>query len=99
LFARAYRKALITVGGNATLLRFLAFLWKIIPFRARRGVTFLFIKTVLWEKQMLKTDDQTEITAIKDLGGSQTLLISQFSAHGEAVEPPVSGRSVSSEAT
>ena len=39
-----------------------------IPFRARRGVTFLFIKTVLWEKKMLKIDDQTAITLIKDLG-------------------------------
>ena len=68
MFARAYRKALITVGGNATLLRFLAFLWKAIPFRARRGVTYLFIKIVLWEKKLLKTDEQTAITAIKHLG-------------------------------
>ena len=59
---------LITVGGNAALLRFLAFLWKAIPFRTRRGVTFLFIKTVLWEKKLLKTDEQTALTAIKDLG-------------------------------
>ena len=68
MFARAYRKALITVGGNTAVLRSLAFLWKMIPFRARRGVTFLFIKTVLWEKKMLKIDDQTAITLIKDLG-------------------------------
>jgi|TARA_B100000809_G_scaffold91026_1_gene89599 DMSO/TMAO reductase YedYZ molybdopterin-dependent catalytic subunit len=39
-----------------------------IPFRARRGVTFLFIKTVLLEKKMLKIDEQTAITVIKDLG-------------------------------
>ena len=56
MIARAYRKALITVGGNTALLRFLAFLWKMIPFRPRRGVTFLFIKTVLWEKRLLKID-------------------------------------------
>ena len=54
MIARAYRKALITVGGNTTLLRFLAFLWKMIAFRARRGVTFLFIKTVLWESGSLR---------------------------------------------
>ncbi len=68
MIARAYRKALITVGGNTTLLRFLAFLWKMIAFRARRGVTFLFIKTALWEKRLIKIDEQTEITAIKELG-------------------------------
>ena len=68
MIARAYRKALITVVGNTTLLRFLAFLWKMIAFRARRGVTFLFIKTVLWEKRLIKIDEQTEITAIKELG-------------------------------
>ncbi|MCH7736111.1 MAG: molybdopterin-dependent oxidoreductase [Chloroflexi bacterium] len=68
MFARAYRKALIAVGGNTTLLRAMAFLWKSIPFRPRRGVTFLFIKAVLWEKRLLKIDEQTEITAIKDLG-------------------------------
>lgn len=67
MFARAYRKALITVGGNTTLMRFLAFLWKAIPYRPRRGVTYLFIRAVLFEKRLLKIDDQTEITAIKDL--------------------------------
>ena len=68
MIARAYRKALITVGGNTTLLRAMAFLWKAIPYRPRRGVTFLFIKTVLLEKRLLKIDEQTEITPIKDLG-------------------------------
>ena len=68
MFARAYRKALITVGGNTTLLRAMAFLWKAIPYRPRRGVTFLFIKAVLFEKRLLKIDEQTEITPIKDLG-------------------------------
>ena len=68
MIARAYRKALITVGGNATLLRAMAFLWKAIPYRPRRGVTFLFIKAVLFEKRLLKIDEQTEITPIKDLG-------------------------------
>ena len=68
MFARAYRKALIAVSGNATLLRAMAFLWKAIPYRPRRGVTFLFIKAVLLEKRLLKIDQQTEITPIKDLG-------------------------------
>ena len=68
MIARVYRKALITVGGNATLLRGMAFLWKAIPYKARRGVTFLFIKTVLFEKRLLKIEEQTDITPIKDLG-------------------------------
>lgn len=68
MYARAYRKALITVGGNTTLLRAMAFFWKAIPYRARRGVTFLFIKAVLFEKRLLKIEEQTEITPIKDLG-------------------------------
>ncbi|PKB71868.1 MAG: hypothetical protein BZY87_03275 [SAR202 cluster bacterium Io17-Chloro-G6] len=68
MIARAYRKALITVGGNTTVLRAMAFLWKSIPYKPRRGVTALFIKAVLFEKRLLKIDDQTEITPIKDLG-------------------------------
>ncbi len=68
MIARAYRKALIAVSGNATVLRGMAFLWKAIPYKARRGVTALFIKTVLFEKRLLKIDDQNEITPIKDLG-------------------------------
>ena len=68
MFARIYRKALIKVGGNVLLLRAMAFLWKAIPFRPRRGVTFLFIKGVLWEKRLLKIEEQTEITPIKELG-------------------------------
>ena len=68
MYARAYRKALIKVGGNTTLLRAMAFLWKAIPYKPRRGVTALFIKTVLFEKRLLKIDEQTEITPIKDLG-------------------------------
>ena len=68
MFARIYRKALIKVGGNVLLLRAMAFLWKAIPFRPRRGVTFLFIKGVLLEKRLLKIEEQTEITPIKDLG-------------------------------
>jgi len=31
LIARVYRKALINVSGNATVLRTMAFLWKAIP--------------------------------------------------------------------
>ena len=58
MIARAYRKALITVCGNTTLLRFLAFLWTMIAFRARRGVTFLFIQTVLWEMRLIKIVQQ-----------------------------------------
>jgi len=68
MFARAYRKALINFGGNTTLLRAMAFLWKAIPYHPRRGVTALFIKAVLLEKRLLKIDEQTEITPIKDLG-------------------------------
>ena len=68
MIARAYRKALITVGGNATLLQAMAFLWKAIPFPARRWVTFFFIKTVLLEKRLLMIEQQTEITPVKDLG-------------------------------
>ena len=50
------------------MLRAMAFLWKAIPYKARRGVTFLFIKTVLFEKRLLKIEEQTEVTPIKDLG-------------------------------
>ncbi len=68
LIARAYRKALINVSGNTALLRTMAFLWKSIPYKPRRLVTFLFIKAVLFEKRLLKIDEQTAITPIKDLG-------------------------------
>ena len=68
MIARAYRKALITVGGNTTVLRAMAFLWKAIPYKPRRGVTALFIKAVLFEKRLLKIEEQTEITPLKDLG-------------------------------
>jgi DMSO/TMAO reductase YedYZ molybdopterin-dependent catalytic subunit len=68
LIARAYRKALIAAGGNTTVLRAMAFLWKAIPYKPRRGVTALFIKTVLLEKRLLKIDEQNEITPIEDLG-------------------------------
>lgn len=68
MIARAYRKALINVGGNAVLLRAMALLWKAIPYKARRGVTALFIKTVLIEKRLLKIEEQTWITPTKDLG-------------------------------
>lgn len=68
MIARVYRKALINVSGNATVLRAMAFLWKAIPYKPRRGMTFLFIKTVLFEKWLLKIEEQTEITPIEDLG-------------------------------
>jgi DMSO/TMAO reductase YedYZ molybdopterin-dependent catalytic subunit len=68
LIARAYRKALISVGGNTHVLRAMAFLWKAIPYKPRRAVTALFIKTVLFEKRLLKIDEQTEVTPTKDLG-------------------------------
>ena len=67
-----------------------------IPCRARRGVTFLFIKTVLWEKKMLKIDDQTAITLIKDLcslayWGFPKVDINTFSLTVDgAVESPLS---------
>ena len=50
------------------MLRFMAFLWKAIPYKPRRGVTALFIKGVLFEKRLLKIDDQNELTAVKDMG-------------------------------
>ena len=68
MIARVYRNALINMSGNATVLRAMAFLWKAIPYKPRRGVTFLFIKTVLLEKWLLKIEEQTEITPIEDLG-------------------------------
>jgi len=68
LIARVYRRALIAVGENTTVLRAMALLWKAIPYKPRRGVTALFIKAVLLEKRLLKIDEQTEITPIKDLG-------------------------------
>ena len=59
-------------------------------------MTFLFIKTVLWEKKMLKIDDQTAITLIKDLGslaywGFPKVDINTFSLTVDgAVESPLS---------
>ena len=38
MIAPAYRKALISVGGNTHVLRAMAFLWKAIPYKPRRAV-------------------------------------------------------------
>ena len=68
MIARAYRKAVITAGGNPTLLRAMAFLWRSIPYGLRRPVTAMFIKLVLWGKRVLKVDEQNGLTPEKDLG-------------------------------
>lgn len=68
MIARAYRKAVITVGGNPRLLRAMAFVWRSIPYGPRRLVTAMFIKFVLWEKRVLKVDQQNALTPQKDLG-------------------------------
>ena len=46
----------------------MAFLWLAIPYRPRRLVTHLFIRFTLWEKRLLKVDQQDQLTPMKDLG-------------------------------
>ena len=58
----------ITVGGNRTFSRFLYIMWRTFPYRPRRLVTALFIKTVLFQKRLFKVDNQNEITPLRLLG-------------------------------
>ena len=46
----------------------MAFFWLAIPYRPRRLVTHWFIRFTLWEKRLLKVDQQDELTPMKDLG-------------------------------
>lgn len=68
MLAGIYRKAVITVGGNAALLRGMAFLWRSLPYPLRRLVTAGFIRFTLWEKRLLGVDKQNELTPMNELG-------------------------------
>ena len=64
----AFRTLIITVGGNRYLLRLLYLIWRAFPYRPRRLVTALFIKTVLFQKRLFRVDNQNEITPLRLLG-------------------------------
>ena len=63
-----FRKLIITVGGNRTLLRVLYYMWRAFPYSSRRWVTALFIKTVLLLKKVFRVDSQNDLTPINLLG-------------------------------
>ena len=68
MIAQAFRKLVITVGGNRTLLWVLYYMWRAFPYRSRRWVTALFIKTVLFLKKVFRVDSQNDLTPINLLG-------------------------------
>ena len=68
MIAQSSRKLVITVGGNRTLLRVLYYMWRAFPYRSRRLVTALFIKTVLFLKKVFRVDSQNDLTPINLLG-------------------------------
>ena len=68
MVAVAFRTLITTVGGNRTLLRLLYLIWRAFPYRPRRLVTALFIKTVLFQKRVVGVDNQNAITPLRLLG-------------------------------
>ena len=68
MIAYAFRRLIITVGNNRAVLRILYYIWRAFPYRPRRLVTALFIKSVLFQKRAFRVDRQNDITPMKLLG-------------------------------
>ncbi len=64
----SFRALIIKTGSNRYSLRIFYYLWRIIPYPARRLATALFIITVLLQKKLFKVDQQDELTPLQKLG-------------------------------